>query len=86
MLTQFAVEYTHRPAIKGQALADFVVECSARDLVTKSTSDPCPSIWEIATDGSSSKKGAGAGVVLTSPEGFKLQSIFRFDIQVFAHQ
>ncbi|XP_019155154.1 PREDICTED: uncharacterized protein LOC109152025 [Ipomoea nil] len=52
MLTQFAIEYKPRPAIKGQALADFVVE--------------------FATDGSSSRKGSGGGVVITSPEGFKV--------------
>ncbi|XP_031096999.1 uncharacterized protein LOC116001249 [Ipomoea triloba] len=71
MLTQFAIEYTPRPAIKGQALADFVVECSTRDN-TSSTADPAPAEWEIATDGSSCKQGAGAGIVLTSPEGFKV--------------
>ncbi|XP_019153722.1 PREDICTED: uncharacterized protein LOC109150267 [Ipomoea nil] len=28
--------------------------------------------WEVATDGSSSRKGSGGGVVITSPEGFKV--------------
>ncbi|XP_031101915.1 uncharacterized protein LOC116005818 [Ipomoea triloba] len=72
ILTQFAIEYTPRPAIKGQALADFVVECSARDSATSPTADPAPAEWEIATDGSSCNQGAGAGIVLTSPEGFKV--------------
>ncbi|XP_031095094.1 uncharacterized protein LOC115999381 [Ipomoea triloba] len=72
MLTQFAIEYTPRPAIKGQAVADFVVECSARDSTTPATPDDAPVEWEIATDGSSCKQGAGAGIVLTSPEGFKV--------------
>ncbi|XP_031095101.1 uncharacterized protein LOC115999386 [Ipomoea triloba] len=80
MLTQFAIEYCPRPAIKGQALADFLVECTARE----QPGETCPmehgQTWGLSTDGSSSKKGAGGGVVITSPEGFKLYYalLFRF--------
>ncbi|XP_031096982.1 uncharacterized protein LOC116001233 [Ipomoea triloba] len=72
MLTEFSFEYTPRPAIKGQALADFVVECSARDESAPTAAEPTPAEWEIATDGSSCKQGACAGVILTSPEGLKV--------------
>ncbi|XP_019196318.1 PREDICTED: uncharacterized protein LOC109190299 [Ipomoea nil] len=72
MLTQFAMEYKPRPAIKGQALADFVVECTAREIETTPQPGPDEQWWELATDGSSSKRGAGGGVVIISPEGFKL--------------
>ncbi|XP_031124271.1 uncharacterized protein LOC116026985 [Ipomoea triloba] len=71
-LEKFSIEYTPRPAIKGQALADFVVECSARDTSGTTTVEPILAEWEIATDGSSSKQGDGAGIVLTSSEGFKV--------------
>ncbi|XP_019197220.1 PREDICTED: uncharacterized protein LOC109191107 [Ipomoea nil] len=72
MLTQFALEYKPRPAIKGQALADFVVECTAREASTMIQPSPDDAWWELAIDGSSNKRGAGGGVVITSPEGFKL--------------
>ncbi|XP_019176170.1 PREDICTED: uncharacterized protein LOC109171572 [Ipomoea nil] len=71
MLTQFALEYKPRSAIKGQALADFVVECTAREANPTTQPGPDDMWWELATDGSSGKRGAGGGVVITSPEGFK---------------
>ncbi|XP_019167218.1 PREDICTED: uncharacterized protein LOC109162963 [Ipomoea nil] len=72
MLTQYAIEYRPRPTIKGQALADFLVECTARDTRPPEVEDPEAEWWSLATDGSSSKKGAGGGVVVTSPKGFKV--------------
>ncbi|XP_019178830.1 PREDICTED: uncharacterized protein LOC109173964 [Ipomoea nil] len=72
MLTQFAIDYKQRLAIKGQALADFVVECTARDSRLQVHEDCDAAWWEVATDGSSGKKGSGGGVVVTSPEGFKM--------------
>ncbi|XP_019178868.1 PREDICTED: uncharacterized protein LOC109174031 [Ipomoea nil] len=53
MLTQFAIEYKPRPAIKGQALADFVVECIAREMQPQASEDPDAAWWAIATYGSS---------------------------------
>ncbi|XP_031099666.1 uncharacterized protein LOC116003865 [Ipomoea triloba] len=71
MLTQFALEYKPRPSIKAQALADFMVECTVRDIEADQNSLQTPEWWEVSTDGSSGKKGAGAGIVITTPEGFK---------------
>lgn len=78
MLTEFVIEYTPRPAIKGQALADLVVECSARSPNTKNVQDAYPNARQIVTDGSSCKNGAEPGVVLTSPEGFKIYYALAF--------
>ncbi|XP_019192761.1 PREDICTED: uncharacterized protein LOC109187068 [Ipomoea nil] len=72
MLTQFAIEYKPRPAIKGQALADFFVECNARDMQPQVLEDPDVAWWAVATDGSNNRKGAGGGIVITSSEGFKV--------------
>ncbi|XP_031099667.1 uncharacterized protein LOC116003866 [Ipomoea triloba] len=71
MLTQFALEYKPRPSIKAQALADFVVEYTARDTESDPNNPQTPEWWEVSTDGSSGKRGAGAGIVITTPEGFK---------------
>ncbi|XP_019200265.1 PREDICTED: uncharacterized protein LOC109193869 [Ipomoea nil] len=70
MLAQYAIDYRPRPAIKGQALADFLVECTAQEIQPPVEEDPEAAWWTLAADGSSSKKGAGGGVVITSPEGF----------------
>ncbi|XP_031106927.1 uncharacterized protein LOC116011589 [Ipomoea triloba] len=81
MLTQFAIEYKPRPAIKGQALADFIVECTARDPEPDRPTALEEPWWEVSTDGSSSKKGCGGGIVLTSPEGFKIYQALIFKFQ-----
>ncbi|XP_031120385.1 uncharacterized protein LOC116023521 [Ipomoea triloba] len=81
MLTQFAIEYKPRPAIKGQALADFIVECTARDPEHDQPTAIEEPWWEVSTDGSSSKKGCGGGIVLTSPEGFKIYQALIFKFQ-----
>ncbi|XP_019188963.1 PREDICTED: uncharacterized protein LOC109183332 [Ipomoea nil] len=72
MLTQYAIDYRSRLAIKGQALADFLVECTTREIQPPVKEDPEAAWWSLATDGSSSKKGVGGGVVITSLEGFKV--------------
>ncbi|KAL2228827.1 UNVERIFIED_CONTAM: hypothetical protein Sindi_1862400 [Sesamum indicum] len=61
-LSEFGVEFQPRPAIKAQALADFIVEL-AYDEASIST----PS-WSLHVDGSSTSTGSGAGIVLESPE------------------
>ncbi|XP_019197162.1 PREDICTED: uncharacterized protein LOC109191030 [Ipomoea nil] len=72
MLTQYEIEYRPRPAIKGQALVDFLVECTVRETRPSVVEDPEAAWWSLATDGSSSKKGACGGVVITSLKGFKV--------------
>ncbi|VFQ85584.1 unnamed protein product [Cuscuta campestris] len=64
------IEFKPRPAIKGQALADFVVECTARE-VESSGEEPEGNWWTVYTDGSSATDASGGGVVAISPEGFK---------------
>ncbi|VFQ60864.1 unnamed protein product [Cuscuta campestris] len=68
-LGAFQIEFKPRPAIKGQALSDFVVECTARE-------DPSPELeaddwWTVFTDGSSAAKNSGGRVVVIAPEGFR---------------
>ncbi|VFQ85197.1 unnamed protein product [Cuscuta campestris] len=67
-------------AIKGQALADFVVECTARE-VESNGEEPEEKWWTIYTDGSSATNASG-GVVEISPEGFKAYYSVRFRFKV----
>ncbi|XP_052193804.1 uncharacterized protein LOC127802147 [Diospyros lotus] len=69
-LTQFNLEYKPRTAIKGQALADFIAEFTGPAQVGEEASEG-PS-WELYVDGSSNDQGAGAGVMLISPEGHRI--------------
>ncbi|KAL2252464.1 UNVERIFIED_CONTAM: Retrovirus-related Pol polyprotein from transposon opus [Sesamum indicum] len=61
------------PAIKAQALADFIIEL-AYDEASIST----PS-WSLHVDGSSALTGSGAGIVLESPEGDKFEYAIKLE-------
>ncbi|XP_019184571.1 PREDICTED: uncharacterized protein LOC109179516 [Ipomoea nil] len=76
-LSQYNLEYRPRTAIKGKALADFIVECTISERQERQTEEGAGE-WEMYTDGASSKKGCGGGVVLISPKGFKAYQAFRF--------
>ncbi|XP_019190616.1 PREDICTED: uncharacterized protein LOC109185074 [Ipomoea nil] len=72
-LTQYEIEYQPRPSIKGQALADFLVECTASEEDKVRTSeDDLGEWWEMHADGAASRQHCGGGVMLITPEGFRL--------------
>lgn len=75
-LTKYSVElgayditYIPRSAIKGQVLADFISEVPVGSEGSKEEVNTVsePGEWVLFTDGASSKKGAGAGLVLIGP-------------------
>ena len=73
-LGAFDVRYKPRSAVKGQVLADFVAEFSPKgEMVCQLERRP----WKVHVDGASSVKGAGAGIVIITPEGILLEHSFR---------
>ena len=78
-LSQFSLEFAPRMAMKSQALSDFVAECNFSD---NQENKPSPNFtekaWTLFTDGSSTSQSGGAGIILTSPEGFKVQQAIKF--------
>ncbi|GKV43029.1 hypothetical protein SLEP1_g50370 [Rubroshorea leprosula] len=54
-----------KSAIRAQALADFIVECTS----THSDSQPELDSWILYVDGASSNKGSGAGAILLGLDG-----------------
>jgi hypothetical protein len=70
-LGQFDLEFIPRNAIKGQALADFLVEFTN---VPEIEQPDMERKWVIYVDGSSTKKKGGAGIVLFTPDGEELSS------------
>ncbi|XP_021867331.2 uncharacterized protein [Spinacia oleracea] len=74
-LSEFHMEYRPRMAIKAQALSDFIVEASYQEEEIKE------GIWEVAVDGSVTKSGSGAGVIVTSPEGDQFEYAIKFSFQ-----
>ncbi|XP_056696908.1 uncharacterized protein [Spinacia oleracea] len=72
-LSEFGIKYQPRTAIKAQALADFLAECSYQEML-----DDTKSTWEVFTDGSSTVNGSGAGVVLIPPTGKSIEYALKF--------
>ncbi|CAL9031657.1 unnamed protein product, partial [Prunus brigantina] len=95
-LGEFDIQFKPRPAEKGQAVADFISEltlpASSEPLVTEPTPpvtesvgtehlDPSVPVWILHVDGSANQQGCGAGLVLTTPDGSKLEYALRFSFR-----
>jgi hypothetical protein len=73
-LSPLDIMYEKRKAIKSQVLPDFIAEW----LKLQNTRPPeLLSVWAMYFDGSKRVQGAGAGVVLISPQGDKLKYVLR---------
>ena len=72
-LSQFHIKYHPRKAIKSQALADFIAEFT----IPEHAGDQ-KEFWTINTDGSSTQKGGGVGVIITSPQ----EDVLKYGIQL----
>ncbi|KAK2997990.1 hypothetical protein RJ639_026540 [Escallonia herrerae] len=82
-LGEFDIKYQPRTAIKAQALSDFFVECTIpedpQQLILFEVSDP----WLLYVDGSSKVGNSGAGLILISPEKFKIERFVIVAIDYF---
>ncbi|GJS55493.1 reverse transcriptase domain-containing protein [Tanacetum coccineum] len=64
--------------MKGQILADFLIEKPDEAPPDNSVVETPQEPWTLFTDGSSCVDGSGAGLILTSPEGTKFTYVLRF--------
>ncbi|GKB32262.1 reverse transcriptase domain-containing protein, partial [Tanacetum coccineum] len=69
-----------RVSIKGQILADFIVERPEEESpdTLMGEEEELPEPWILFTDGSSCTDGSGAGLILTNPEGMEFTYALRF--------
>ncbi|KAK3033998.1 hypothetical protein RJ639_033283 [Escallonia herrerae] len=68
-LGEFNIHYKPRPSIKGQALADFIVECTLPiEDEEQLPQQEGPFTWTLHVDGSSNANESGAGLILHGPE------------------
>ena len=74
-LSKFDVQYRPRTAIKGQVVADFIAEYTQPE----DEGAEGQKLWIIHTDGSSNQCSGGAGVVVLTPEGDKIECMIRLD-------
>ncbi|GJX16674.1 reverse transcriptase domain-containing protein [Tanacetum coccineum] len=82
-LEGYDIQYRPRTSIKGQILADFIVERLDEESSDELMAEPeeLPEPWTLFTDGSSCIDGFRAGLILTNSEGveFKYAMRFRFE-------
>ena len=74
-LSKFDIQYQPHVAIKGQVVANFIAKFTP---VEGQGAKEIPQ-WSIHTDGSSNKQVSGAGVVLHSLEGDKIECMILLD-------
>ncbi|GKB46205.1 reverse transcriptase domain-containing protein [Tanacetum coccineum] len=82
-LGEFGIQYRPRVSVKGQVLADFIVERPEEEGQDDSAKEeePLPAQWTLFMDGSSCVDGCGAGVILTDPEGVEFKYALRFQFE-----
>ena len=77
-LSEFDIRYKPKTVIKGQVLADFVMEFTSAEPAKNAQIVTNLSIWKLSIDGASNAQGSGAGLILTSPEGIDIEYALRF--------
>ena len=77
-LSEFDIRYKPKTVIKGQILAEFVMEFTSAEPAENAHTETNPSIWKLFVDGASNAQGSGAGLILTSPEGIDIEYALRF--------
>ncbi|XP_034203886.1 uncharacterized protein LOC117618428 [Prunus dulcis] len=95
-LGEFDIQFVPRPAEKGQAVADFISELTPATVQPTSEAitetilpdqpgaerlDTSTPVWGLHVDGSANQQGCGAGLVLTTPDGLKIEYALRFDFR-----
>ncbi|GJU20349.1 reverse transcriptase domain-containing protein [Tanacetum coccineum] len=79
LLGEHNISYRPRTAVKGQILADFLIEKPETDAVLPQSEAKLQEPWILFTDGSSCVDGSGAGLILTNPEGMEFTYALRFE-------
>ena len=69
LLGEHNISYRPRTAIKGQILAEFIIEKPEDEEEIQLPKAELKESWILFTDGSSCVDGSGAGLILTNPEG-----------------
>ncbi|GAV85178.1 hypothetical protein CFOL_v3_28616, partial [Cephalotus follicularis] len=77
-LGEYDMKFEARLTIKSQVLADFVGDNTHTKSMEENPSDNERGMWKLSADGSSCITGSGAGLVLTSPNGWTLEYAPRF--------
>ena len=74
-LSEFDLQYRSQTTINGKIVANFIVEYTQ----SEDKRVEGQRLWSIHTDGSSNQCSGGAGVIIQTPEGDKIECMIRLD-------
>ncbi|GJR80866.1 reverse transcriptase domain-containing protein [Tanacetum coccineum] len=79
-LEEHDIQYRPRKSVKGQILADFIVERQEDDVsdTPMEEREELPDPWVLFTNGSPCIDGSGAGLIITNTEGMEFTHALRF--------
>ena len=80
-LSEFDIIYKPKTAIKGQVLADFVMEFTSAEPAENVQAPTDLPIWKLSVDGATNAQGSGVGLILTSLEGIDIEYVLKFGFQ-----
>ena len=89
ILGAFDIRYMPRTTVKGQVLADLIVEFA--EPIPEGGGEPLnqnrkligivsqqgPTCWKAHVDGGANQRGSGVGLILVSPEGITIEKLLR---------
>nr|GEW04943.1 reverse transcriptase domain-containing protein [Tanacetum cinerariifolium] len=87
VLGEHEIEFKGKNSIKGQILADFLIETSStkreeeKDGGAKKKEPEPENTWKLFTNEASSSDGSGAGLMLVNPEGKEYTYALRFEFE-----
>ncbi|XP_057793251.1 uncharacterized protein LOC131009864 [Salvia miltiorrhiza] len=82
-LSEYDISYKPRTSLKSQVLVDFIndftpnLSIQADREICCLTEDEALGAWKLFVDGSSNRHGSGLGIVLSSPQGDKMEQAAR---------
>ena len=80
-LSEFDIRYKPRTTVKGQILADFIMEFTLAQSMEAIELTPDLPIWRLFVDEAANAQGSGARLILTSPDGIDMEYALRFGFQ-----
>ena len=80
-LSEFDIRYKPRTAVKGQILANFILEFTPAQSTEATQLAPDLPIWRLSVDRAANAQGSGAGLILTSLDWIDTEYALRFDFQ-----
>ena len=80
-LSEFNIRYKPRTTIKGQILANFIMEFTPAEPAEATQLMPDLPIWRLSVDGAANAQGSDVGLILASPDGIDVEYALRFGCQ-----